>query len=441
MPYFNSFVILIESISSPRGIGEGESFMQSARSINDYVLWFTIFLDNTAYSLYGAIFSVYLYDLGASFSQIALLSALPSIVVLLLARFWGIVSDETGIRKGFIIWNKYFSALFVFLYGLTKDVNKLIILFVLATIIGSPGGPALNALITIEREKGRRGRRIGTFISSSTLGYAFGSFFSANILFFLRDIKYVFMISSAILLFSALIFTILYKEQPHRALTRTLIISSLLKAYSLREFYLDRAIIPLLLGMTIFNIGTAAFFQIFIFKYYIVIGKNMALYALVSSIMSVFSAIAPPLYGYIGDKIGLGRFLLVMMSVRILYMVALVLVWDPLALTILWILPIWAGIYLSSIALATEILGDEKAARAQGTFAISRSVSNIVGSIVSGILADYVGARKDITKATPIYAGSILTCVSALMIMGIGIGWGKKVGKETMPTTPRPETQ
>ena len=100
--------------------------MLDNQKVNDYVLWSTIFLDSVGYSIYGAIFSVYLYDLGASFFQISLLSALPSVVTLLLARFWGILSDESGIRKRFIIWSKYISSLFVFLYGLTRDVNQLL---------------------------------------------------------------------------------------------------------------------------------------------------------------------------------------------------------------------------------------------------------------------------------------------------------------------------
>ncbi len=387
------------------------------RKANSLVLILTSILDNLGSAIYGAIFSVYLYELGASFTELALLSALPNLVALLLTRFWGIMSDETHARKPFIAWSKMITPVFIIAFGFTRNVKIILFLFILATIFSSPGGPAYNALITTLGSKQRRGRALGIFVSSGTLGYAIGSFLSAYIISLL-NITYLFLSSALILYISAVIFIAFYRERyGRRAFTRKLMRDSLHKAYSLREFFIDKAILPLVGAMMIYNLGVIAFFQIFMFKYFIVIGENMALYAIIGGISSILSAIAPPFYGYIADKIGMKNLLVIMMTIRSFYMIFLALIWDPFILTVLWVLPIWAGVFLSSRGLATEILGDEKAARAQGTFSIAYLLSGIIGPLLSGTLADYIGARENISLATPIYIFSTILCLIATLLI------------------------
>ena len=106
-----------------------------------------------------------------------------------------------------------------------------------------------------------------------------------------------------------------------------------------------------------------------------------------------------------------------MMTIRTIYILVLAVVWDHVILTILWILPIWAGVYLSSSGLATEILGEEKVARAQGTFAMAGIASNIIGPLLSGIFTDFIGARVDISSAIPIYIASSILCIFATILV------------------------
>ena len=390
--------------------------MRNHNHYNRYILWLTIFLSSLGFSLYSVIFSLYLYELGASFTQITLLVAIPNLVSLLFARFWGILSDELHAYKLFVTWSYLVSAIFVFFYGLTKNITLILTLFILATILSSPGSPALNAIVTTVGEKESRGRIVGVFISSDTMGYAIGSFLSAYLIVTIGVSK-LFPLSAVIIALSAIFFILFYhEERDHRLLQKDVIMMALKKTFSPREFYADRELIPLISAIAVFNIGTTAFFEIFVFKYYIVIGRNLSLYAIVSGISSVLSAIAPPIYGFIGDKIGLDNLLLIMMFIRIIYMLSLALIWDPLILTILWILPIWAGLYLSSITLATNILGDEKAGRAQGTLSMTTQLSNMIGALAAGYLADKLGARRNISRAMPIYLGSIILCIIGLII-------------------------
>lgn len=387
------------------------------QQLNKIVLVSTIILDNLGTALYGAVFSVYLYELGASFTELALISALPNLVALSLTRFWGIVSDETRARKPFIAWSKIITPFFILTYGFTKSVRLIILLFTLATILSSPGGPAFNALITTIGGKQRRGRSLGYIISSGTLGWAIGSFLSAYLVF-LFSVEYLFIFSSLILFTSAIVFATLYKENHSgKILTGKIMRELFYKAYSIKEFMIDKAILPLVGAMMIYDIGVISFFQIFMIKYFIVINRDMAFYAIAGGLSSIFSALAPPFYGYIADKIGMKKLLAIMMLIRSIYMIFLAMIWDPLILTILWILPIWAGIFLSSRGLATEILGDDKAARAQGTFSIAYFVSGIIGPLLAGSLADYLGARRNIALATPIYLFSIIMCLLAVILV------------------------
>ncbi len=384
---------------------------------NSIVLVLTIVLSNLGTALYGAIFSVYLYELGASFTELALISALPNLVALLLTRFWGIVSDETHARKPFIAWSRFVTPLFILAYGFAENVKVIILLFIIATILSSPGGPAFNALITTIGGKQRRGRALGYFVSSGTLGWALGSFLSAYLVNSFT-VKSLFIFSSLILFISAIIFASLYREHYDRnSFTRNIMVDSLHKAYSIKEFMVDKAILPLVGAMMIYNMGVVAFFQIFMIKYFIVINKNMALYAIVGGISSILSALAPPFYGYIADRVGMKKLLVIMMTIRTLYMALLAVIWDPFILTVLWVLPIWAGVFLSSRGLATEILGDDKAARAQGTFSMAYLISGVIGPLIAGPLADYIGARENIALATPIYLFSIILCLFAVFLV------------------------
>ena len=123
----------------------------------------TMVLEGLGYSIYGAIFGVYLFELKASFTELALLTAIPNATALFLSRFWGIISDESHARKPFILWGKYVAAFFVFIYSLTTNVKEILILFILASLITSPAASPMNAIITSlgGREKKRTLYRLG----------------------------------------------------------------------------------------------------------------------------------------------------------------------------------------------------------------------------------------------------------------------------------------
>mgnify|MGYP000433295032 CR=1 FL=1 len=378
----------------------------------------TMVLEGLGYSIYGAIFGVYLFELKASFTELALLTAIPNATALFLSRFWGIISDESHARKPFILWGKYVAAFFVFIYSLTTNVKEILILFILASLITSPAASPMNAIITSLGGREKRGRSIGLVISASALGWMLGSFISAMMVKFL-PINYLFILASIILLLSAIIFQIGYKEDVSSYLfSKHIFRIAFNKAFSFVEFKADRELFPLIYAMLIYYIGVTLFFHIFGIKYYIVIGRDMSLYALVGGISAFFSVIAPPFYGYISDIIGRDKLLVIMIFVRTIYMIMLTIIWDPLILTILWVLPIWAGIQVSARGLATDILGDERAGRAQGTFSIARNAAAIIGSITSGILADFLHASENIHNAFPVLLlGIILCAVSGVIVL------------------------
>jgi len=385
---------------------------------NHKTLSTVIFLDNVGLSLYGAIFGVYLYDLNATFTELAMLSAVPSLVMLFLSRYWGIVSDETHVRKPYVIWSKFLRPFFVLTYGLVQEPKTIIIIFVLATILTSPGAPAFNAIITTIGRKEHRGSSIGQIVSIAALGNTIGGFCSA-ILIKIMPVKTLFVYSFIILLCSALLFTVGYQEEKSKNyLNMNLLKKAFGKAYSAREFSADRELFPLIFSMLVYNIGVTAFFHVFFIKLYLAINRDKSLYAFISSLSSAVSIFAPIIYGRIADHVGFKKLLTIAIYSRALYMIVLAIVWDPLTLMILWVVPIWAAIRVSSMGLATLILGDEKAARAQGTFAVSNQIASIIAPILSGILADYLGVRENMSNATPIYMLGIILCfISAIIVL------------------------
>ena len=136
--------------------------------------------------------------------------------------------------------------------------------------------------------------------------------------------------------------------------------------------------------------------------------RSYLIYGVVSALSGVGSIIAPPVYGYLADKIGKKEVFQATLIAYTLYFITMGLTWNPLILAILWFLPLWPGVRISSIALATELAREDAVGEYQGFVESSSALARAIGALIGGIIADILGARKNIFLIDYILIGSAI---------------------------------
>ena len=374
------------------------------------------FLLAIAGAMIGSILQIFAFELGATFLLLGLMTAVQTIMNSALAPFWGSVSDNAKTRKPFIMFSFFVGSFLTLGYIFVRNIYELLTLLILGSFIGVIGGPAWNAIISTIGGYRKRARFIGFFLSLSSLGWTIGLLFSVLILSFV-GIYALFIVAFCLQLASAIIFSLCYHEERTTTRIRDVIIHSVyqlksnwknamkkLRSRITHKFDAkkqallntnDLFIIALLIAFS-----SNAFFLVFSIKLYLILNRNITMYVFLNAISALLGTIAPPIYGTIADKISRKTFLAIFLFIRFTYMILLALLWDPIILAILWVLPIWPGLFVSMRGLIIDLVGEEKAASGQAIIGSAQSIGATLGSIIGGIIADLLGCYADIHHAT-----------------------------------------
>ncbi len=171
-----------------------------------------------AIGMYESIWAIYLKDLGGSAWQISLswtFFALPAIV---LAGIAGRTIDRVGPARPLVL-GALFSAILVLSYGMTRDVNMLILLGVVEGVGFAFAYPAQSSMMVMIAPEALRGRVIGLITAMSTIGALIGAM-TTPILYKISPF-WVFAVTSALLFVTALLlaFTVYWARQRRPAET------------------------------------------------------------------------------------------------------------------------------------------------------------------------------------------------------------------------------
>ena len=375
---------------------------------------------STAGSLFWTIFNLYLWDIGFSLLNIALLNVIPSILSLILSRYFGILADLTR-KKPFIVFRLFlilatYMAFSFFLAGGIINFQILVPLFAVLGIAGAIGGGALLAAVTTSLEKIKTGQAAGTYLSFNSIGWAIGSFLSG----YMADtigMKNIFMVSSLLVFVSIIVVIFGYQENGEKKniISRDVFLEAFKLAWSLRFKGNKRKFSLLIILTIILNIGTSLFFLAFIIKFYIMLGTK-TLYGIISGIGGTASMIAPYLVGRISDKTNKETILVSGIAIRSMFMLYLSIFWDKVTAIIFWILPIWSLISVSTISLVTDYTKEGYESESQSIYNVVAGASSTIGNILSGIIATIINLRQNIMLIYIILTSGTLLCISALCI-------------------------
>jgi len=369
---------------------------QSRRII--FILGLSFVLVSVTNGLFWTVFRVFIYDIGGTFTEVALVSAVQNLSTIILSPFWGALSDEIGRRKPFIVFGSLSTVFFVPFFIAVNTIVEYLIVFAFASISLSIITPTVTAYLSDISEKEYRGRAMGYFFIFSSAGWTIGGLISG----FIAEIygmDFVFVFSGVIGVIGALFMQIFIREERSRSSADlktsieaawTRVGSTLKGAFTIGK---ERQLGILLLVILSFGFGSGIFFTLLQIKIFESLSRNYALYGIFNGASGLMSILAPPIYGYFADRFDRRKVLQYTLICYSMYFVILGIVWDPLILGILWAIPLWPGVRISSLALAADISKDKTIGEYQGFVNSSSAISQLIGALIGGIIADLYNAR------------------------------------------------
>jgi MFS family permease len=365
------------------------------------VLLLSSLASNMAGGLFWTFIGLQLYDLEASYFQIALLDSLAA-VMFILSRVWGAASDYYGLRKPFIVFGNLVSAVPIFFCGFVSSTVHLILLYMVSSFFSSISfSPFLAALTAVEE----KGRVVGWYSMIGTVGWAGGTFLMGFVDQFYKALG-VYVIAAMLIVTSALVMAFYPKESQ---LTRTESLRSYLKAAFSLRFKAPKEFPWLLVATFLSWLGFQWVGPLLRMRFYDVLARSKVVLGVVWGISaSISGAIVSPLAGKIADRFGGGKLLLITATIYALYLPVFAFVSDPLLYSILWIVPIWTFNWVALLATPAQMTKEAVRGEAMGAVNTALNFGVFVG-VTGGLFADLFSRELGIIVSPVFFAASVVT--------------------------------
>jgi len=352
------------------------------------------FVNNIGGGIYWPFLSLHLYDLGASYLQIALLDSL-SAVMYVTSRTWGAASDYYGTRKPFIVIGTALSAVPIFLCGLVNSPSPIIALFMVSSFFGSVSFPSLLAALTAVEEKGKV---IGWYAMLTALGWAGGTF-SMGFIHEALGVMGVYAIAAALIALSALIVTFYPRES---RVSRDESLRDYVKGAFSFKFKAPREFVWLLVAMFVCWFGFQWSGPLLRLRFYDLLQRSKVMLGIIWGVSaSVSGALISPLAGRLTDRFGGGRMLQATILIYAFYIPLFAFVNDPILFSILWIVPIWTFNWVAAFSTPAQMTPEGVRGEAMGALNTATYLGVMLG-VLGGVFAD-VFTRELGILVTPMF--------------------------------------
>jgi len=358
------------------------------------VLLMSSFVTNVGAGIYWPFLGLRLYDLGASYFQIALLDSL-SAIMFMLSRVWGATSDYYGLRKPFIIVGSILSAVPIFFCGLVSSPLYVIALFMASSFFSSVNVAPFLAALTFVEEKGKI---MGWYSMLTAIGWAFGTF-SMGIIHEYFGAFGVFTIAAVLIIVAA---SIIFWHPSETRLTQDESLRGYVKNTFTFKFKAPKEFAWLLLAVFLCWFGFQWSGPLMRMRFYDLLEHSVIMLGIVWGVSaSISGAIVSPLAGRLADKIGGGRMIQAAVLVYMFYTPLFAFVNSPLLYSVLWIVPIWTFNWVGVLSTTAQMTSESVRGEAMGLFNVALNLGVIVG-LLGGVFADNFGRELAIV-VTPIF--------------------------------------
>jgi len=363
-----------------------------------WVLLMSSLVANIGGGIFWPFLGLHLYDLGASYLQIALLDSL-SAIMFILSRVWGVTSDYYGLRKPFIIFGSVLSAVPIFFCGLVSSPIQIIALFMTSSFFSSLSfSPFLAALTSVER----KGKVVGWYSMLSAIGWAMGTF-SMGFIHEIYGAFGVYAIATVLITISGLVIMSHPKES---RLTQSASLRNYVKTAFTFKFKAPREFVWLLLAAFLCWFGFQWSGPLLRMRFYDLLERSIIWLGIVWGVAaSISGAIISPLAGRLADKIGGGRLMQASILMYALYVPLFAYVNSPLLYSILWIVPIWTFNWVGALSTPAQMTTESVRGEAMGAFNVALNLGVVVG-VVGGVFADNFGRELGIIVAPVFFAAA-----------------------------------
>lgn len=336
---------------------------------------------------------LYLATNGFSEDVVNLVLASTALASLVGQVIFGYVSDRV-MTKSFFVGLGTISYIFGYL-TLALLKNKLLSVFILVILnfFGSAAYPAAMALLADFSSVQNRGRSMGFFWSSASLGWAISVAFTGLILERFGG-SYLFGICSLMYSVSFLLIYFGFRGYDKKVKIEdpsTKVRGSIFKS-----------ILSLEGSFLVFLVGTLIFFMadftknVYIPMFYTFeLGLGITTSTLLLSFTSWIELPSTVFFGYLSDKIGRKKVILIGYMLCIIFMVINSLAYNFWSATFAMGLYglIWGAFSGASSALASELTSENKRGFAMGLFNSSGSIANLIAPLSIGVLIQLFGYR------------------------------------------------
>ena len=336
---------------------------------------------------------LYLATNGFSEDVVNLVLASTALASLVGQVIFGYVSDRV-MTKSFFVGLGTISYIFGYL-TLALLKNKLLSVFILVILnfFGSAAYPAAMALLADFSSVQNRGRSMGFFWSSASLGWAISVAFTGLILERFGG-SYLFGICSLMYSVSFLLIYFGFRGYDKKVKIEdpsTKVRGSIFKS-----------ILSLEGSFLVFLVGTLIFFMadftknVYIPMFYTFeSGLGITTSTLLLSFTSWIELPSTVFFGYLSDKIGRKKVILIGYMLCIIFMVINSLAYNFWSATFAMGLYglIWGAFSGASSALASELTSENERGFAMGLFNSSGSIANLIAPLSIGVLIQLFGYR------------------------------------------------
>jgi len=374
-------------------------------------LYFSVFLMRFSFGL--VLFTLPIYLPKHEFSNLAvgMIAAAYPVAETIFGPLVGIVADRFG-RRRWIYLGLAISALVLFAFTLRTDVGYLIFIHGIEGVAAAMIVVSSLTMVTDVSTVSTRGREMGFYDFANLGGYVVGISL-AGVLVRAYSIVVPFYFGSGLAAVGALFAYLKVKEQSGASKR-----SALSPVETMRFLLRDRraaGMFPIWLSVTIF-IGMALTF-----------GPRLGPSPLFTSFLLaglvLILALTQPFFGYLSDRYGRGRLMMIGMLSLIGLFFTLIAMFR-LHLELPFVAPFLAIFGLGSFAFAPAALaslGDLAPERGRGTsmgmYSVVISLGTIIGPLLGGYLLDRYGL------ASIFYVGLVILVLAlalAIIIMGAG---------------------
>ncbi len=345
---------------------------------NLWLLRAACFFQVFSFGIQWSFSSVWMKEQGVGETLIGLISSTSIALWFFSGLLWGRLADRTGRPDRIVLLGSISIGLALIYLAHCQIVEQFVAYAVLIGICLPMVSTQMPLLAVSALGEGSRGKGYASYRIFGSFGYVVGNLIMPRLL---GDIHTLFLIASASFFVAVLPVLFIRMQLPERR-----------DSGSLRRALNNRVLLRFLLAVFFFALAVPAIFT-FTWVYARDLGGDNAFIGLLAAVQGCVAMIALPLTGWGVDRFGARLLLLLAFIAQPLRALSLSLVdsYQWLLLPQVFHFFTWAGFEVAGVLFVARLASEGNRGMAQAMFMSAQVLGNLLGSALSGYVAEHYG--------------------------------------------------